>query len=166
MPRFRHWFLVILLAGSCGLAAGLSNAPLLALNAYIEQAGNCTPELVAWNRAYNPRVLAGETARGFYYRVLGNQEWGGCGRPFFKPILVELQKIWDIRLTGRISEAEFDAKEAELINLLFAALRDGANGARRVQDYEADTAARLYELVPARQFFNCTYFGERPVCLN
>ena len=30
----------------------------------------------------------------------------------------------------------------------------------------ADTAARLYDLVPSRQYFNCSFFGQRVRCLD
>lgn len=154
------------LAACAGLAQAVSDAPLQALNAYIEHAGNCSDQVVEWNRRYNPKTRAGETSRGFYYRALGNQEWGACGRRFFRPLLIELQKVWEIRLKGEVSEAEFEAKEAQLIDLFFAALDAGPRGEDLVRDYEADTAARLYDLVPSRQYFNCSFFGRWARCLD
>lgn len=158
------WLLFIFLWGQIATAAALSNAPLHILNAYIEQNGACPERLVEWNRNYNRKVLLGEASRVFYYRVLGYMDWGTClSRPVQK-IFGELQKVWTIFEMGTVSEAEVEAKEAELINLFFSALSDKNGGDQLVKDYEAATAARLFQLVPEKQYFNCTYFGDKPRC--
>jgi len=166
MSLCRGWLLLICLWGYTCTAAAVSNAPLYALNAYIEGSGACSPQLVEWNRAYSGSAIAGETSRGFYYRVLGYMEWGSCGRPSFRPVLAELQKVWNIFSKGRVTEAEFEAKEAELIKLLFAAPEDSQRSEQMVQEYEATTAVRLLKLVPTRQYFNCTFFGEKARCVD
>jgi hypothetical protein len=166
MRSYRGWLLLVWLLGHMDLAGAVSDAPLRALNAYIEQNGTCSEQLIEWNRRYNPRTVAGETSRNFYYRVLGYQDWGRCGRPYFRSILGELQKIWIIFAKGQVSEAEFEAKEAELINLWFTALKDEKNGEQIVQAYESKTATRLIGLVPPKQFFNCTFFGDQAHCTD
>jgi len=165
MRLFAAIFLVGLLCGGSASAA-VSTAPLLALNAYIEGSGNCDERAVEWNRKYNARTIAGEVSRAFYYRVIGYQEWGDCGRPYFKDIFGELQKIWLIFGKGRVSEAEIEAKESELINLMFAALKAGNRGGALVQRYERQTTIRLINLVPDRQYFNCTFFGDNAQCTD
>lgn len=166
MRSFPAWLLMTWLFGHACTAAAVSDAPLRALNAYIEQSGNCSEQLVAWNRQYSPKAIAGQTSRAFYYRVLGYQEWGQCGRPFFRAILSELQKVSIIFSKGLASENEFEAKEAELINLWFAALKDEQRGVQMVQAYESRTAARLINLVPPKQYFNCTFFGDQARCAD
>jgi hypothetical protein len=158
------WLLAVLLGGHITIAAALSNAPLYVLNAYIEQNGTCPEVLVKWNRKYNPKVMLGEVPRTFYYRVLGFSEWGACLRRPLQTVFSELQKVSIIFEMGAVSEAEVEAKETELINLLFSALADKENGDQMVRDYEATTASRLFQLVPDKQFFNCTYFGDKPKC--
>lgn len=144
----------------------ISDAPLQALNAYIELSGTCSRELLEWNKTYGKKTMAGATPRSFYYRVLGYVDWGPCGRPFFAAIFGELQKVSNILASGRVSQAEFEAKETELINLFFAALQDRQRGEQMVQAYEATTAARLIDLTQPRQYFNCTFFGDQPRCDN
>ena len=156
--------LAIFLWGQVTLAAALSNAPLYVLNAYIEQNGTCPEKLVNWNRKNSPKVLLGEVPRTFYYRVLGFSEWGACLRRPLQTIFGELQKVAIIFEMGAVTEAEAEAKEMELINLLFSALADKEGGDQMVRDYESTTAARLFQLVPEKQFFNCTYFGDKPKC--
>jgi hypothetical protein len=141
-------------------------APLQVLNAYIEGNDQCSADLIRWNRKYNARTIAGEVPRVFYYRAIGFQEWGACGRPYFKNIFSELQKIWLIHAAGQVSQAELDTKEAELFDLMFAALAAGDRGAAMVERYEQQTTARLMNLVPEHQFFNCTYFGQQPKCMD
>lgn len=128
MRLFVVIFLLGLLCGGSAPANAVSTAPLLAINAYIEGSGNCDERVVNWNRKYNARTISGEVSRVFYYRVIGYQEWGNCGRPYFKEMFGELQKIWLIFENGRVSEAEIEVKESELINLLFAALNAGDRG--------------------------------------
>lgn len=166
MRLFPAIFLVSLLCGGSAPASAVSTAPLLTLNAYIEGSGHCDERVVEWNRKYNARTIAGEVSRVFYYRVIGFQEWGDCGRPFFKDIFNELQKIWLIFAKGRVSAAEIEAKENELINLMFAALNAGNQGSALIQRYERQTTARLMNLVPERQYFNCTFFGENVQCTD
>lgn len=160
------YLLAIWLGAVATPAAALPTAPLQVLNAYIEASGNCSPNLVEWNRKYNARTITGEVLRTFYYRAISFQEWGACGRPYFRNIFSELQKIWLIHALGRASEAEVEAKEAELINLMFAALTAGNEGEQMVQNYEQQTTARLMGLVPERQFFNCTFFAKQPKCTD
>lgn len=164
MRRYRGWLLLILFWGQAFNACAVSDAPLRALNAYIEQAGTCSERLVEWNRVYNAETMAGTTARSFYYRVISFQEWGVCGRPFFQPIFSELQKVSLMFSEGLVSEAEFEAKEMELINLFFASLKDQRQGANMVSRYHSDIAVRLLDLDPPRQFYNCTFFGDQPRC--
>jgi len=166
MSLCRGWLLLICLWGYTCTAAAVSSAPLYALNAYIERSGACSPQLVEWNRTYSGSTIAGETSRDFYYRVLGYMEWGPCGRPFFRPLLAELQKVWNLFSKGLVTEAEFEAKEAELIKLFFAAAEDRKRGEQMVREYESSTAVRLLNLVPTRQYFNCTFFGEKARCLD
>ena len=148
------------------VASALPTAPLQVLNAYIEGSGQCSPGLIEWNRKYNARTIAGEVSRVFYYRAVALQEWGACGRPFFKNVFSELQKVWIIFARGQVSEAEITAKEAELINLLFSALAAGEQGGQLVQHYKQRTTWRLLGLEPARQFFNCTFFAEQVHCID
>lgn len=159
----------LLLAGLCGLstpARALDDAPLRILSSYIESNNNCSEQIVEWNRKNGKRAIAGEISREFYYRVLGFLDWGACGRPYFKPVFVELQKAWTIYAKHRVSEAEYDAKESELINLLFAAIRAGNGGEAMIRRYEQNIAARLIRLEPERQYFNCTFFGDQPRCTD
>lgn len=165
MPFSRRWLLLAWLLWHVSAAAAVSDAPLRALNAYIEQNRGCSEQVVEWNRRYSPKALAGETSRDFYYRVLGYQDWGACGRPYFRAILVELQKVWAIFSRGLVTQSEFEAKEAELINLWFAALKD-ERGEQMVQDYEARIAAQLISQVPPKQYFNCTFFGAKARCID
>lgn len=144
--------------------AALSPGPLQALEAYIELSGACATELIEWNRVYGKKVLSGETPRDFYYRVLAYQGGGQCGAPFFVSIFSELQKISEILSQGLISEAEFEAKEAELVNLFFAAVKDRKQGEQLVLAYEKATTQRLIRLDEPRQYSNCTFFGESPRC--
>lgn len=162
----REWLLLIVLWAQASMACAVSNAPLLALNAYIEQTSSCSEKLVEWNRVYNAETIAGTTARSFYYRVIGFQEWGVCGRPFFPIIFSELQKASFMFSEGLVSDAEFEAKELELINLFFAALKDQKQGAAMVRLYQSNIAARLLDLDPPRQAFNCTFFGDQPRCME
>lgn len=166
MRSYSTYLLLIWLLGHVSVAAAVSDAPLRALNAYIEQNGHCSEQVIEWNRRYNPKTIAGETSRNFYYRVLGYQDWGQCGRPYFRSILGELQKVWIIYSKKLVSDAEFEAKEAELINLWFAALKDDKRGEQMVEAYESKTAARLINLMPPKQFFNCTFFGEKAYCTD
>lgn len=158
--------LALYLCGQASFANALSDAPLQALGAYIDNTPTCSPQLVEWNKKYFPKTLAGETPRNFYYRVLNTLDWGRCGRPFFKILLEELQKAWLMHFQQRVSDAEYEAKEAELINLFFAALEDGKQGEQRVRDYEANAMARLLAVKPSRQYFDCLFFGEKLVCLD
>jgi hypothetical protein len=162
--RIVKLLLFMFLWGQIATAAALSNAPLQILNAYIEQNGDCPERLVKWNRSYNRKAMLGETSRVFYYRVLGYSDWGTCLRRPVQEIFGELQKVWTIFEMGAVSEAEVEAKEAELINLFFSAVSDKDGGDQRVKAYQAATAARLFELVPEKQFFNCTFFGDKPRC--
>lgn len=164
MRLFPALLFATLLAGSSASFAEVTSTPLHLINSYIENAGNCSKRIVDWNRDYNPKALSGEIPRTFYYRVLGFQDWGPCGRPYFKNIFSELQKTWGIYGTGTVTDAELEAKEAELLKLFFSALAAGNQGAEMVARYEQDTAWRLSQLIPDRQFFNCTYFGDKPRC--
>ncbi len=158
--------LALLLCGQVSLANALSDAPLQALGAYIDNTPTCAPQLVEWNKKYFPKTLAGETPRNFYYRVLNTMDWGRCGRPYFKFILEELQKAWMMHFQQLVSDAEYEAKETELINLFFAALEDGKHGEQRVRNYEASAMAKLLAVKPARQYYDCLFFGEKLVCLD
>lgn len=165
MRSCRGWLLIIwLLWGHASFAAAVSNAPLQALNAYIENASTCPEQLIEWNRKYNARTMAGETPRNFYYRVLGFQSWGQCGKRSFVPILNELQKTGLIFAKGLVSEAELEAKEAELITLFFAVVKNEELGERMVKEYETRMTARLIRLTPEKQYFDCTFFGDQPRC--
>lgn len=153
------------LAAAARPAAALTDAPLRVLTSYIENNSRCSEQISDWNRKNGKRAVSGELSRDFFYRVLGFLDWGECGRPYFKPIFIELQKAGKIYGKGLVSEQEYEAKEAELINLLFAALRSDDGGAL-VRRYEQRIAAKLIRLEPERQFFNCTYFGEQPKCMD
>lgn len=166
MRSYRQWLLLVWLWGQATFAAALSNAPLEALNSYIENSGNCSRQLVDWNRDYSKSTMTGETSRGFYFRVLGYMDWGACGKPFTRAILSELQKAWNIFAGGRVSEAEYEAKEAELVNLFFAAVADPEHGQQKIDAYEAKTATRLMGQTPPKQYFNCTFFGNRAQCVQ
>lgn len=166
MHLLRPYLLLLWLATHAPLAAAVSDAPLQAINTYIEHTGNCPAQLVEWNRRYSKETLTGATTRDFYYRVLSFSDWGDCGRPFLRSILVELQRAWIFFTKGIVSEVEFEAKERELVELFFAAVKDGKQGASMVRAYEAAIAARLNDLDPPRQYFSCTYFGQRPYCLD
>lgn len=158
--------LAIWLWGLATPAAALPTAPLQVLNAYIEGSGQCSENLVEWNRKYNARTVAGEVSRVFYYRAIALQEWGACGRPYFKKVFGELQKIWLIFVQGKVSEAEITAKESEVINLLFSALEAGSEGGLMVERYEQRTNWRLMNLVPEQHYFNCTFFAEKARCAD
>ena len=147
-------------------ASALPTAPLQVLNTYIEGSGRCSENLVEWNRKYNARTVAGEVSRIFYYRAIALQEWGPCGRPYFKKVFSELQKIWLIFAKGIVTEAEITAKEAEVINLLFSALAAGSEGGQMVEHYEQQTNWRLMNLEPERHYFNCTFFADKPYCTD
>lgn len=159
-------FLLIALYCSAPPALALNEAPLRILSSYIETNYNCSEQITEWNRKNGKRAIAGEISREFYYRVLGFLDWGACGRPFFKPVFIELQKAWAIFAKQRVSEEQYNAKESELINLLFAALQAGDAGEAMVRRYEQTMAAKLIRLEPERQFFNCTYFGDQPKCTD
>lgn len=145
-------------------ATRLSTAPLQALAAYIELSGTCSRNLVEWNREYGARAMMGETSRAFYFRVLSYLDWGNCGRDFFPPVFHELLKSAEIFAQGSVSAAEFEAKEAELVTLLFAALSKEARGMESIRDYERKTSERLIDLREPKQYFNCTFFGGTPRC--
>lgn len=144
----------------------VSDVPLRTLGAHIEQTGNCSPDLIKWNRDYLPSTVAGETPRDFYYRVLSYTEWGDCGPPFLRPVLAELARTWRFYAKDLVSAAQFEAKETELVDLFFAALKDNKNGTRRVAEYERAIAARLYNLNPPRDYSNCTFFGNQLRCME
>lgn len=165
----RYPSIALLLAWLCGYslpAAALSDAPLRVLTSYIESNARCSEQISDWNHKNGSRAVSGELSRDFFYRVLGFLDWGECGRPYFKPIFIELQKAGKIFSKGLVTEAEYEAKEAELINLLFAALRAGSDGDALVKHYEQRIAAKLIRLEPERQYFNCTYFGDQPKCAD
>jgi len=166
MRLYLRWLLFFWLWWHAAIAAAVSNAPLQALNAYIEGSGTCSAELVEWNKDYGKRAIAGETQRDFYYRVLSYLDWGKCGKPFLRPILGELQKIWNIFATGLVSEAEFEAKEGELINLFFSAIADDERGKKMVHEYQTRVAARLLIMAPEKQQFDCAFFGDKIRCTN
>lgn len=163
---YRIWLALAWLWGQANLASAVSNAPILALSSYIENSRNCSQRVVEWNREYSRSTMSGETGRDFYYRVLEFQDWGPCGRPFFRPVLWELRKAWGIYSKGLVTEAQLEAKEAELINLFFAALRDEKRGSQIVKAYEARTAGRLIDLENPKQFTSCTFFGDEPRCME
>jgi len=146
-------------------ADALSDAPLRVLTSYIEN-NRCGEQITEWNRKNGSRMLNGELSRDFFYRVLGFLDWGECGRPYFKPVFIELQKAWKIYSKELVSEQQYETKEAELIDLLFTALRAGSGGEALVKAYEQRIAAKLFRLEPERQYFNCTYFGELPKCAD
>jgi hypothetical protein len=154
------------LSGLALPAQAVSTAPLQIINAYIESNGNCSETVVDWNRKYNPRAVSGDVQRIFYYRVLAYIDWGNCGRPYFKRIFSELQKVWIIYDRQLASDSEIESKESELINLLFAALRAGELGVTLVDRYEQRIAAHLMTLPQDRQYFNCTMFGDSPRCMD
>lgn len=157
----------LLLTWLCALSApalALNEAPLRILSSYIESNPNCSEQITEWNRKNGRRAIAGEISREFYYRVLGFLDWGACGRPYFKPVFIELQKVWMIYSKHLVTEAEYNAKEGELINLLFSAIQAGDEGEAMVRRYQQNIAAKLIRLEPERQFFNCTYFGDQPKC--
>ncbi|PKO29925.1 MAG: hypothetical protein CVU34_20430 [Betaproteobacteria bacterium HGW-Betaproteobacteria-7] len=158
-------FLLTALCSHALPAAALSDAPLRVLTSYIEGNVHCSEQISEWNRKNGRRAVSGELSRHFFYRVLGFLDWGECGRPYFKPIFIELQKAWTIYAKGLVSAQEYEAKESELINLLFAALRSD-DGSVLVQRYEQHITARLMRLEPERQYFNCTYFGNDPKCTD
>lgn len=158
--------LALWLCGHSLPAAALTDAPLRVLTSYIENNARCSEQIADWNRKNGNRALSGELSREFFYRVLGFLDWGACGRPYFKPIFIELQKAWKIYTKGLVSEQEYEAKENELINLMFAALNAGDQGDAMVKRYESRIAAKLIRLEPERQYFNCTYFGEQPKCTD
>lgn len=159
------FFVLFALAGIVRPAAAVSDAPLRVLTAYIE-ANNCGEQVTDWERKNGSRAISGELSRDFVYRVLGFIDWGRCGRPFFKPVFIELQKVWRIYAKGYVNEHEFEVKESELINLLFAAIEAGDKGPAMVKRYEQRIAAKLIRLVPEHQYFNCTYFGDQPKCTD
>lgn len=156
----------LFLCGQAALANAVSDGPLQALNAYIENTKGCPAQLVEWNREYFPKTRDGETPRNFYYRVLNTQDWGRCGRPYFKFILGELQKAWLMYFKQLVSEAEFEAKEGELVDLFFAALEDPKHGDQKVRDYENDANARLLAQEPQRQYYDCMFFGKKLRCMD
>lgn len=167
----RHTLIFLLFMGLSGQslpAAALSDAPLRVLTSYIENNPRCGEQITEWHQKNGTRVLNGELSRDFFYRVLGFINWGECGRPFFKPVFIELQKAWKIYTKGLVTESEYEAKEAELIDLLFAALRasNEGEGEALVKRYEQRIAAKLFRLEPERQYFNCTYFGEQAKCAD
>ena len=126
----------------------------------------CSENLVEWNRKYNARAISGDVSRVFYYHVISFQEWGQCGQPYMKEIFSELQKSWLIFSRRHVSEAAAETKEAELIGLLFAAIRAGEQGSELVNRYIRQTTSKLMNLEPERQYFNCTYFGDQPACTD
>lgn len=156
--------LLVWLGAFSAPALALNEAPLRIISSYIDSNPNCSEQITEWNKKNGKRAIAGEISREFYYRVLGFLDWGACGRPYFKPVFIELQKVWMIYSKGLVSEAEYNAKEGELINLLFAAIQAGDQGEAMVRRYQQNIAARLIRLEPERQFFNCTYFGDQPKC--
>lgn len=158
--------LLVWLGGFSSSVHALNDAPLRILSSYIDSNPNCSEQISDWNRKNGKRAIAGEISREFYYRVLGFLDWGACGRPFFKPVFIELQKAWTIYSKQQVTEAEYNAKEAELVNLLFSALQAGEAGEAMVRRYEQTIAAKLIRLEPERQFFNCTYFGNQPKCTD
>lgn len=168
MNSMRTVISILFLVGLCSQAppaTALSNAPLQILTSYIESNPRCSEQISEWNGKNGHRAIKGEISRDFFYRVLGFLDWGECGRPFFKPVFIELQKAWKIYAKGLVSEEEYEAKERELINLLFAAMRADDGGAL-VRRYEHRITAQLMRLVPERQYFNCTYFGDQPKCTD
>lgn len=162
---YRIWLALVALLAQCSLALAVSNGPLEAITAYIDGSGTCAADFIEWNRKYAGKAMAGETSREFYYRALNNQNWGQCGRPYFRPIFNELQRAWAFFSRGLVTEAQFEAKETELINLFFAALADDSRGAQMVQTYEARIAVRLINLNPPRQYSNCTFFDDQLRCM-
>lgn len=163
---YRIWLAAAWLWGYASLAAAVSSAPLQAINSYIQNSGNCSERVVEWDKEYGEKAVNGETSRDFYYRVLDFLDWGQCGKPFFRPVISELRKVWIIYARGKVSEAEFEAKEAELVNLLFAAMKDEARGAQMVRAYQARMTSRLINLDMPKQYTNCTFFGDKPGCMD
>jgi len=158
--------LLIWLNGYSGAALALNDAPLRILSSYIESNPNCPEQITEWNLKNGKRVISGEIPRNLFYRVLGYMDWGVCGRPYFKQIFAELQKVWTIYTKGLVTESEYNAKESELINLLFTSMQAGQQGEAMVRRYEQNIAAKLFQLEPERQYFNCTYFGDQPKCTD
>jgi len=158
--------LLIWLSGYSCTALALSDAPLRILSSYIESNHNCPEQITEWNLKNGKRAVAGEIPRDLYFRVLGYMDWGACGRPYFKRIFIELQKVWMIYSKGLVSESDYSAKESELINLLFASMQAGEHGEAMVRRYEQNISAKLFRLEPERQYFNCTYFGDQPKCTD
>ena len=158
--------LIIWLYGYSSAVFALSDAPLRILSSYIESNHNCPEQITEWNLKNGKRAVAGEISRDLYYRVLGYMDWGTCGRPYFKRIFIELQKVWMIYAKGLVTESEYIAKESELINLLFASMQAGEHGEAMVRRYEQNISAKLFQLEPERQYFNCTYFGDQPKCTD
>lgn len=158
--------LIICLSGYSNAAFALNDAPLRILSSYIESNPNCPEQITEWNLKNGKRAIAGEIPRDLYYRVLGYMDWGTCGRPYFKRIFIELQKVLMIYSKGLVSESDYNTKESELINLLFASMQAGEQGEAMVRRYEQNISARLFRLEPERQYFNCTYFGEQPKCTD
>lgn len=150
-----------------GISAPLvSPAPLLALSQYIDKEGACSESVMEWNRRHLGKVVSGESSRSFYFRAITFQNWGSCGQPFQKRVFSELQKSWQIFSLGKVTVQQYESKEMLLINLLLAALRAGADGESLVVRYEENVSSRLFELVPDLQYFNCTYFGDDPRCID
>ena len=152
------------LAACSGLAQAVSDAPLQALNAYIEHAGNCSDQVVEWNRRYNPKTRAGEPPRLLLPRSR-QPGVGACGGAFFRPLLIELQKVWEIRLRARYPKPSSKPK-AQLIDLFFAAL-DAGPGAKTW----SATRGRHRRRPPLRSgafaaIFQLQLFGQRVRCLD
>ena len=166
MRSYSIYLLATWLLGFSLPANALQAAPLQVLNAYIEGNARCSENLVEWNRKYNARAISGDVSRVFYYHVISFQEWGQCGQPYMKEIFSELQKSWLIFSRRHVSEAAAETKEAELIGLLFAAIRAGEQGNELVNRYIRQTTSKLMNLEPERQYFNCTYFGDQPACTD
>ncbi|MCK7491650.1 MAG: hypothetical protein MZW92_08110 [Comamonadaceae bacterium] len=70
-----------------------------------------------WNRKNGKRAIAGEISREFYYQRARLPRLWGRTKPtaFFKPVFIELQKAWTIYSKQQVTEAEYNAKEAELV---------------------------------------------------
>jgi hypothetical protein len=161
LTLFLSWMI-----GYSSTVFALSDAPLRILSSYIASNHKCSEQITEWNLKNGQRAIAGEISRDLYYRVLGYMDWGACGRPYFKRIFIELQKVWMIYSKGLAKESEYIAKESELINLLFASMQAGEQGEAMVTRYEQNIAGKLFRLEPERQYFNCTYFGDQPKCTD